>query len=190
LAEPAAAAMNVTAARPAAAPAQGAGPTADPARAAAASRRMMTALGEILFVFMKSAQFQGIPLGKLEQLVLPAALTDQFLVASVRTEPQGYMRPVAAALWASVSPEVDARLSAEVNDPFRLNDKEWRSGDIIWLVALAGEPRAAAAMMRKLQESRLKGRTIKSRVAGPDGQPIVRELDWTKQDATPQPATT
>ena len=43
----------------------------------------------------------------------------------------GVRIPVGMALWAKVSPEVDAKLSENLDSPIKLRPDEWRSGEII-----------------------------------------------------------
>jgi hemolysin-activating ACP:hemolysin acyltransferase len=80
------------------------------------------------------------------------------------------------ALWASVSPEVDKRLSENLNTPVRLRPDEWKSGDIMWLVEAVGDARALLPLLKQLDETAFKGLTVKMRARGPDGKPTVRQL--------------
>jgi hypothetical protein len=50
----------------------------------------------------------------------------------------GIVVPVGVALWASVSTDVDQRLS-DLSAPWRLQPDEWCSGDTLWLVELVGD---------------------------------------------------
>ena len=43
------------------------------------------------------------------------------------------------ALWANLSPEVDARLTQNLAAPIKLRPDEWRSGPILWLVDIIGD---------------------------------------------------
>jgi cytolysin-activating lysine-acyltransferase len=108
--------------------------------------------------------------------VVPALLTGQFSIAEAKAQPEGTTVPVGVVLWASVSPEVDKRLSEQFTSPVRLRPDEWRSGDQIWLIDAAGDPRVLNGLMQRLGETSLKGRKIKSWGQGEDGKPLVRTL--------------
>ena len=49
----------------------------------------------------------------------------------------------------------------------------WKSGEIAWLIVLAGTPQAIAPMLKKFQETTLKGQSLKMRAKGKDGKMIV-----------------
>lgn len=144
--------------------------------AAAKSRQIMATFGEIVSVMMRSPQFNKLPLGEVDALVSPAVLTNQFLVAKARSEKSGLLSPVAAALWASVSDEVDHRLSSDLSGPLRLQSKDWRSGDIPWLIVLAGDKRAIIPLLKQVRETKLGGRNIKMRAKGKEGVPVVHTV--------------
>ena len=83
---------------------------------------------------------------------------------------------VAAVLWATVSLEVDQRLSSELDKPIRLEPKEWKSGDIPWLVCVAGDRRVVDRMLKKLQSEAFKNSPIKMRARGQDGQTMIAAI--------------
>ena len=146
---------------------------ADMKKQEAASARLLFRLGEVVSVFMRAPEFRAVPLGDIRTLVIPPMSAGQFLVAETRSKPQGIITPVAAALWAKVSKEVDKRLSESLDKPVRLAPGEWKSGEIAWLVALAGHPRAITPLLKKFQETTLKGQPLKMRAKGKDGKTIV-----------------
>ena len=84
--------------------------------------------------------------------------------------------PTAVALWASVSPEIDRRLSSDLDKPLLLRPNEWATGDIVWLVALAGDRRALPKFLARLRATEFKGRQVKLRTNGPDGKVVVKTL--------------
>ena len=173
---PAPAAM---AAAPAAAAPAGGAPAAPPLSAeesqkrAAVSKHLLLSFGEIVSVLMRSPQFRNMPLAEVEALVVPAVMSGQFLVAEAQSKSKGFVTPVAIALWASVSAEVDQRLSQDLEKPFRLQPNEWRSGETAWLSTLAGDGRIISPMLKQLQETTLKGKPLKMRVKGKDGNVTV-----------------
>jgi hemolysin-activating ACP:hemolysin acyltransferase len=153
------------------APAQPAG--ADPQQGQAASTRLLFRLGEIVSVMMRAPQFRAMPLAEIQALVLPPLMSGQYLVAEARSKSRGFITPVAVALWAKVSKEVDKRLSESLDKPIRLAPDEWKSGDIAWLIVLAGNAQAIAPMLKKFQEATLKGQPLKMRSRAKDGRTVV-----------------
>jgi cytolysin-activating lysine-acyltransferase len=144
-------------------------------RAAIAVRHSL-AFSQIVSLLMRSAQHRRYPIAALQWLVLPPLLTGQFSIAEARSKENGASAPVAVALWAKVSPEVDKRLSEALEQPIQLRPREWRSGDIPWLVAAIGDPRAMPQFLKHLGETVFKGQEVKIRGRGPDGKVIVQML--------------
>ncbi|KAB2849840.1 MAG: toxin-activating lysine-acyltransferase [Hyphomicrobiaceae bacterium] len=115
---------------------------------------------------MRSPRYKHVSLADLEWLVLPAIRRGQVIIARSRRKPTDAPVPVAVAIWAVVSPEVDQRLSATpVDTPLRLEPQVWRSGDIAWIVVAEGAGPALAAVVKALREGVLKGRVVKARMA-------------------------
>ncbi len=87
--------------------------------------------------------------------LLPPVLLGQFYVADLAHKEHGVGRaPVASAVtWAHVSIDVDQRLRAQASERMKLAPAEWKSGEITWLIDMAGEPSALAATLRKLNET-------------------------------------
>jgi cytolysin-activating lysine-acyltransferase len=171
---PAAASKPAAVAKPLAAAGAPSQPTAaEVQQGEAASARLLFRLGEILSVLMRAPQFRPVPLGEVRALVLPPLLSGQFLVAEARSKSRGFISPVAVALWAKVSKEVDERLSGNLDKPIRLAPAEWKSGDIAWLIVLAGNAQAIAPTLKKFQETTLKGQPLKMRSRTKDGKAVV-----------------
>jgi hypothetical protein len=84
--------------------------------------------------------------------------------------------PAAVALWARVSPLVDKALSENLDKGVRLSPGAWTSGDILWLIAIGGHPRAVPAFLRQLREHEFKDKAVKMRRRMPDGTRIVVDL--------------
>jgi hemolysin-activating ACP:hemolysin acyltransferase len=145
----------------------------DPQQGEAASTRLLFRLGEIVNVMMRAPQFRAVPLGEVQALVLPPLISGQYLVAEARSTSRGFISPVAVALWAKVSKEVDKRLSESLDKPIKLTPEEWKSGDIAWLIVLAGNAQAIAPILKKFQETTLKGAPLKMRSRAKDGKTVV-----------------
>jgi cytolysin-activating lysine-acyltransferase len=142
-------------------------------RRAAKSKQLQASFGGIVVLLMRNPEFRNCTLADLEHLVLPALSNGQFTIAEAQEKKSGLMTPVAAILWASVSEEVDQRLSKTQDQPLKLAPNEWKSGDIPWLIAAVGDPRLIKALQQRLQESVLKDRPLKSRSTDTDDKPVV-----------------
>ena len=111
-------------------------------------------------LFMRSPAHRHYTLADLEWCLLPALGLNQFMVAEAKL-PDGQAVPVALVLWARVSAEVDARLSAAPRYPIRLHPNEWRSGDAIWIIDAVGEPKAVQQCIEALTKTALQGKHVK-----------------------------
>jgi len=79
-------------------------------------------------------------------------------------------------VWAFVSKDVDKRLRANFDKPFiELSAKEWRSGDIPWIVAAGGLPDALRATLGHMAQNVFPGRPANI-VVIEDGKALVRQL--------------
>lgn len=133
--------------------------------------RLSFSFMQIITVLMRSSQYRHHTLGDLEWLVIPPLMSGQFSVAQ-----KGASTPVAVALWASVSAEVDRRLSETLHLPIRLRPDEWRSGDILWLVDVVGDPLVVPKLRKQLVETVFKGREAKMRVRADNGNVRVQRI--------------
>jgi hemolysin-activating ACP:hemolysin acyltransferase len=152
-------------------------------RRAAAAVRHSLAFAQIVSILMHSPRYRHYTLGDLEWLVLPPLLTGQCSVAEAKSKENGASVPVAVALWASVSSDVDRRLAENLNTPIRLRPDEWRSGDILWLIDAVGDRRVVPGLLKQLADNTLKGREIKVRGRGEGGKVEVKNLQATLQQA-------
>ena len=125
---------------------------------------------------MRSPRHKHLSLADLEWLVLPPLLAGNFRIAEAKSKPNGVPVAFAVVLWASVSTEVDRRLSEDLDKPIRLQPKEWRSGDIVWLIDAVGDPRLLPQFLKRLNETTFKGREVKVRRRGHDGKPTLGVL--------------
>jgi hemolysin-activating ACP:hemolysin acyltransferase len=88
--------------------------------------------------------------------------------------------PRRGRIWASVSDEVDKRLSENLNIAIKLRPHEWRSGDVLWLIAVVGDPKAIPHLLRQVQETAFKTRDVKMRTLDAKARPVVRLLNSTE----------
>jgi cytolysin-activating lysine-acyltransferase len=161
-------------------------PKASPSQAANARQRRMTdGLAHIVALMMRDRRFRDIRIADLEWLVMPPILAGQWKIAQGSMPAKkggdvndgGRLFPVAAALWASVSPEIDARLSENIDKPLALKPAEWKSGDIIWLIVVPGQPVYVKELLQHLQTTTFKGKVVKIRTVDKNGKPSIRTLD-------------
>jgi cytolysin-activating lysine-acyltransferase len=104
------------------------GPAAQGAVDTGGQRTVSQVLGEIVWLFTQCPVHKTLFISDLEWSVMPALLFEQFRIFYGNGQPAGLV------LWASVSDETDARLSADV--PIRLRPDEWKSGNNLWLVEM------------------------------------------------------
>lgn len=138
--------------------------------------RQSLAFTQIIAVLMRSPHYKHYTLADLEWLVLPPLLTGQMSVAEASAQKDGPRFPIAVALWASVSAEVDKRLSENLQVPIRLRPDEWRSGDILWLIDAVGDARFVPQFVKQLDETVFKGRDVKMRARREDGTAVVNRI--------------
>jgi hemolysin-activating ACP:hemolysin acyltransferase len=137
------------------------------------SKHRLALFGEIVSVLMRSQQFRGLSLADLETLVVPALISNQFFVVETQSKENGFVAPVGAAMWATVSVEVDQRLSTNLDQPIKLSPNEWKSGDIPWLVVAAGDARLLNPVLQKIRDTAFKGSPLKLRTRDENGRVAV-----------------
>ena len=87
------------------------------------------AFGAITWLWMQSPDHRMLPLEALQQLLLPAIQSGQYLLLHTRTSTG--TQPVACMSWAHLSAEAESRYLAH---PLRgLQAADWRSGDRMWV---------------------------------------------------------
>jgi len=116
--------------------------------------------GGAVALFMRSPAHNHYTLTDLEWLLIPALRLNQFMAAEVKL-PDGQAVPAALVLWARVSAEVDARLSAAPRYPIRLHPNEWQSGDVFWIIDAVGERNSVQQCIEALIKTAFQGRQIK-----------------------------
>ena len=159
--------------------------------------RYAQSFAQIIGVLMRDPNFRNLRLADLEWLVLPPIMAGQWrlgqgpsptaLANADPKNPEGVMLvPMAVALWARVSPEVEKQLMENLDKPLTMRANEWASGDNIWLVAAAGDRRYVPTFLQKLNEIEFTGKHVKMRSRGADGTPIVTTLsDYLAVPAQP-----
>ena len=132
------------------------------------------AFTQIVSLMMRSPQHRTYSLSDLEWLFLPALQHNQFRIAEATFN--GTNVPAGFLLWASVSADVDKRLSETSSAQVRLRPEDWRSGDILWIIETVGDPRAIGPLLKAFRDQNPNGRSAKVRVTSKDGTVSVVEL--------------
>jgi hemolysin-activating ACP:hemolysin acyltransferase len=142
-----------------------------------ASTRIWASIGEIADVYSRSPALSHYSLADTEWLILPAILNGQFYAVKATSDLTGVHAPIAAVTWAFVSPEVDARLSSDPSHRSRPGPREWKCGEIGWIVDWAGDPPGVAAAITWLKAGPFKERHAKIVVRELAGSARVTTLD-------------
>lgn len=136
-----------------------------------AALKAAASFGQIVSLMMRSPNHRFDFIADLEWMVGPAVALNQFAIGEMQDKASGQRLPAAVALWALVSEDVDRRLSTNPNAKPRLKPAEWRSGSIPWLIEVAGDQHAVAALLRSLVETRFRDTGLRMVTAGPDQKP-------------------
>ena len=143
--------------------------------------RMSQSFSQVVAVLMRDANFRNLRLADLEWLVLPAIMSGQFKLGHARAQAGadkskdgGTFVPVAVAMWARVSPAVDKAMCENLDKPMQLKASEWMSGDIPWLIAVAGDQRTMPAFLKQLGEQEFKGQQVKMRSRNAEGSVEIK----------------
>jgi cytolysin-activating lysine-acyltransferase len=145
--------------------------------------RFAHSFAQIVAVLMRDANFRQMRLADLEWLVLPPVMAGQFSFAQApspvgraKNQEGGVLVPVAVALWARVSADIDKALSENLDKPVRLKTGDWASGDNPWLIAVAGDQHAVPKFIEHLAQTEFKGQRVKMRLRGPGNTVVVKTL--------------
>src|SRR5262245_54621854 len=154
--------------------------------------QFVRSFSQIVAVMMRDPNFRNLRIADLEWLVLPPAMAGQFRLAlaplaqdKAKGQEGSTLMPVAVALWAAVSNDVDTALSKNRDVPARLRPDQWASGDNLWLMAVAGDQRAMLTFLKQLAEKEFKGRLVKMRMQGSDGKIVVETLGQLIESVNP-----
>lgn len=144
--------------------------------------RMANAFSQVVAVLMRDTNFRNLKIGDLEWLVIPPIMAGQFRLGHAARPGDEKMRqagvriPVAVALWARVSAQIDKAFSEDLDKPMQLRPNQWASGDHVWIMATAGDRRAIPHFLNELAQSVFKDQPVKMRTRGADGKVTVKVL--------------
>lgn len=147
------------------------------------AREISTNFGAVISLMLRSRHHRLTMLAELEWMLVPAITTRQFRIGEGTSPENGVNVPIAAVLWASVSAEVDQRISRTLDLPLRLKPQEWRSGDIVWIVEAIGDAKAIDVILQHLKQTELKDRLVRMRVSGKDGKTTIGRVEMQHEPA-------
>lgn len=140
------------------------------------AKMVAASFGEVVTLMMRTPRYRKMPIESLEATAAAPVALGQVAIAEAQSKETGAVMPIAAVLWAKVSPEVDRRLSDTENETTSLSIHEWRSGDIPWIIEAIGERKALGKLLHQLVTSVFKSTQPKMRTTGADGKPTVGRL--------------
>ncbi|MDZ4841798.1 MAG: toxin-activating lysine-acyltransferase [Hyphomicrobium aestuarii] len=143
---------------------------------AAIARRATAAFGQIMALILRSPLHQALTVAQIRTVVAPVVMAGQFALAGRRFSEGGFVRPVAAVLWARVSETVDERLLASPHADLVLKRDELSSGDIIWILDVLGDGGAVQTLIGQLGTTQWAGQTVRVRTGAADRSIGVRTL--------------
>jgi len=141
----------------------------------ATAKKLAASFGEMVTLLMRSSADRERPLKDLKWMVIPALKAGQFAIAEAHSKETGAMTPIGAVLWALVSKDVDERLTASPDQLIPLKPEDWRSGDIPWIIATIGDPKAVGGLLQPLAKTVFKDRPPKMRVKDKDGKATIAQ---------------
>ncbi len=156
---------------------------AEAVRNMSAARDASATFGEIVMLLMRTPEYGGMALRDLETLVMPPLLNGQISVATAQSGSSGTTAPVGAVLWAAVSAEVAERLASQAGKSIPLAAGDWKSGDIVWVVATVGEGRVLSEMLKQLSRRDWNGKEVRIVVRPKGGEPTVATLAVQSSEA-------
>lgn len=138
--------------------------SSNPAEAGAPQKTVAQVLGEITWLMSQSPIHKQLFISDLEWFAMPAILLEQFRIWN------GPNSPAAVALWATVSPETEARLEAGAS---KLRPDEWQNGDRPWLIDLVAPFGAVDEILVDLSKTVFEGKPFKFHHIDANGARVV-----------------
>jgi hemolysin-activating ACP:hemolysin acyltransferase len=144
---------------------------------AVASKLVSASIGDIAVVFSRSESHKHYSLADIQWMIMPPVVLGQFYVAELAHKDNGVRAPVASVTWAYVSPEVDQRLRSQAAERVTLAPAEWKSGEIAWLIDMAGEPASLASALRHLHAMTFENKLVNVWTSASSGRKQVLSLE-------------
>jgi cytolysin-activating lysine-acyltransferase len=125
-------------------------------------------LGAISILAMKSQTHKYLFLSDYEWLILPAIATKQFALFRGKQN-----EPVAFISWASVSKQVEKRLTDKTS---KLQPADWKSGDNTYIIDIICPFGPSKGLLKQLNEKQFKGKNVKVLQPKKDGAGVEMKL--------------
>lgn len=108
------------------------------AKIASLRSHVRESFGKVVMAMMMLPRYRNQTVADLQHLVLEPLMRDRVAIAYPGGDKAGPLADMAGfAIWASVSPEVDARIREQIQAgtfPVRLKAEDWNSGETSWLL--------------------------------------------------------
>ncbi|MBF0354606.1 MAG: toxin-activating lysine-acyltransferase [Alphaproteobacteria bacterium] len=117
-------------------------------------------LGDVVWLMTHSPTHKHLFIADMEWLVLPPLMLRQCSLLR-----QGG-RPFAFISWATVSEEVEARISM---GQLRMGPQDWRSGEQAWIIDMIAPFGGGEQALKEIRERVFAGRKVKALQPAPDG---------------------
>ncbi|MBX9925426.1 MAG: toxin-activating lysine-acyltransferase [Hyphomicrobiaceae bacterium] len=141
-----------------------------------AAQNASAVLGDFVLLLSRVAPYSSMPLQAIPAMVGPAVASGQFAVLHQQDRTSGRVSPVAVALWASLSDELD-RTMMQPEGAVSMSESDWTSGPHKWIVeAVGSSAEAIETMLQRLSQKELAGQIVKRRMPGSDGRWVVASV--------------
>jgi cytolysin-activating lysine-acyltransferase len=153
-------------------------------------QHLQASFAKVIITMMTTPRYKHCSLTELERLVLDPLLRNRVAIAEAKpregaaTDQEDAQDDALAgiAIWAKVSPEVDAKIREQIGSkvfPIRLKPADWASGEITWLLdVIAPNPKLATAVLASFRQTVREGHLLV--------HPIVRgQIDTGEVRPTP-----
>ncbi|MBB4388427.1 toxin-activating lysine-acyltransferase [Rhizobium sophorae] len=115
---------------------------------AGAKAALQSTFGQVVLAMSSVPRYRSQMLSDLHHLVVDPLINDRIAIATPKAVTG--IEPPAIAIWATVSAEVDARISEQAKAgvfPARLKPEDWKSGEVVWLLDVIAPTRELATMV-------------------------------------------
>jgi cytolysin-activating lysine-acyltransferase len=124
---------------------------------AAVRSHVRESFGKVVMAMMMLPRYRHQSLADLQHLVLEPLIRDRIAIAYPGNTDDAQLADIAGvAIWANVSPEVDATIREQIKAgtfPLKLKAEDWTSGDINWLIdVIAPNQRATASVIANFKQ--------------------------------------
>ncbi|EJJ26149.1 toxin-activating lysine-acyltransferase [Rhizobium sp. CF142] len=115
---------------------------------AGAKAALQSTFGQVVLAMSSVPRYRSQMISDLSHLVIDPLINDRVAIATPKAS--SGIEPPAIAIWATVSSEVDARISEQTKAgvfPIRLKPEDWKSGEIVWLLDVIAPTRELATLV-------------------------------------------